>query len=394
MDIAENATAISDAPADVLELEDSCAADLTGEYDLNFHIVILFVIMLCSFVGTMLPVIGRKVKILGKITDLPFQCGKMFGAGVILATAWVHMYSPADKIFANPCLPALFTETYTGWAGALALLAALSTHLIQFFASRAIRSQLGKGHQQAEKVSEELGGVDNQRAVERSSKSPVGNYLTAAADMQSVTVSSQSPLNSHNAQPVSYAATHKGHDAHAHNAHDHATADEHGHHLILIKEKHVTTYILELGIASHSIIIGLALGVARGAEVRSLAIALVFHQFFEGLALSTVVLESQFEKHAVTIAMVLFYTLTTPIGVAIGIGASKAYNENGQTALLTQGILDSLSAGILTYDALVNIIFMHFAAPALRSQSDFSQFMQLGSLWLGAFCMALIGRWA
>ena len=58
----------------------------------------------------------------------------------------------------NPCLPELFTETYTAWAGALALLAALTTHMIQFLASRAIHSQLGSGHQQVDKVAESIAG--------------------------------------------------------------------------------------------------------------------------------------------------------------------------------------------------------------------------------------------
>lgn len=469
----DNSTAINDSDVLSAESQDPCAPDLVGDYDFNIHLTILFVIMIFSFLGTMLPVVGKKFKFLGKINDLPFQCGKMFGAGVILATAWVHMFSPADQILTNPCLPALFTETYTSWAGALALLAALSTHMIQFLASRAIRAQLGKGHQQIEKVAEVLvlpgkpagghigGGnsevvgvrkdsIDDSVAVSIQSrdknheddsvdylvtKNIEGNAETAAddlvrledvnsdggsqqsqqqqqqqlqqqqhhqqqqqhnlceqrsppasitncKDLTAVDISTSMTTSGSAVSPSHHTSHHKSHD------HDHATADEHGHHLILLKEKHLTTYILEIGIATHSVIIGLTMGVARGSEVRSLAVALVFHQFFEGLALSTVVLESHFEKQFVAIGMVLFYTLTTPFGVALGIGLSEVYNGNGQSALLTQGILDSLSAGILAYDALVNIIFMHFSAPALRMQSDFAQFMQLGSLWLGAFIMA------
>ncbi|KAI9360835.1 Zinc/iron permease [Zopfochytrium polystomum] len=313
-------------------VDDPCAADYSETYDMALHIWILFAIMLCSFAGTMLPVVGRRFKLLGK----------MFGAGVILATAWVHMFAPADQALTNPCLPPLFTADYTSWAGALALLAALSTHLIQFLASRAIRQQLGRASQSERKPSSSTAA--DRDASEAWIVSTVGAV--------------------------------------------------HGHHLMLLKEKHVTTYMLELGIATHSIIIGLTLGVARGNEVRSLAVALVFHQFFEGLALSTVVLESDFGRNFVTFGMVLFYTLTTPFGIALGIGINAAYNTNAQNALLAQGILDALSAGILAYDALVNIIFMHFSAPALRLQSDFAQFLQLGSLWLGAFVMALLGRWA
>lgn len=44
--------------------------------------------------------------------------------------------------------------------------------------------------------------------------------------------------------------------------------------------------MLELGIALHSVLIGVALGVAQDpAAARPLAAALVFHQTFEGFAL-------------------------------------------------------------------------------------------------------------
>lgn len=44
--------------------------------------------------------------------------------------------------------------------------------------------------------------------------------------------------------------------------------------------------ILELGILSHSVIIGLSLGVSQSpCTIRPLVVALSFHQFFEGFAL-------------------------------------------------------------------------------------------------------------
>ncbi|KAJ3005672.1 high-affinity Zn(2+) transporter zrt1, partial [Thoreauomyces humboldtii] len=105
---------------------------------------------------------------------------------------------------------------------------------------------------------------------------------------------------------------HRASQAHAHDAHVHSL-------VLADAEKTMTTYVLELGIASHSIIIGLTLGAARD-EFRTLFIALCFHQFFEGLALSTVVMDAELSKRAVAIGMVIFYSFTTPIGIALGIG--------------------------------------------------------------------------
>jgi zinc transporter 1/2/3 len=61
------------------------------------------------------------------------------------------------------------------------------------------------------------------------------------------------------------------------------------------QRRQVTLYILEVGIATHSFIIGMALGVASGSEVTSLMIALAFHQLFEGMALSATALDAGFK---------------------------------------------------------------------------------------------------
>ncbi len=51
----------------------------------------------------------------------------------------------------------------------------------------------------------------------------------------------------------------------------------------------------------------------------------------------------------------LLYSLTTPTGIAIGIGIRESWNENTSTALITMGVLDSLSAGVLIYAVLVEV---------------------------------------
>ena len=69
-------------------------------------------------------------------------------------------------------------------------------------------------------------------------------------------------------------------------------------------------------------------------------------------------------------------------------------NSNGSTNLLIQGLLDGISAGILTYDVLISIIQPHFAKDSFKSSSIGRQFLELLSLWMGATIMSLIGIWA
>ena len=159
--------------------------------------------------------------------------------------------------------------------------------------------------------------------------------------------------------------------------------------------RRVATYMLELGIATHSVIIGVCLGVARGDEFKGLMVALAFHQFFEGIALSTTVLDSGFKTLVQPVGVVIFYTLTTPLGVAIGVGISKAYNSNSVASLLIQGIFDAVSAGILIYDGLVNMLNNNITHnKGFEALSAARKFFQFVSLWCGAATMAVIGKWA
>lgn len=49
------------------------------------------------------------------------------------------------------------------------------------------------------------------------------------------------------------------------------------------------------------------------------------------------------------------YGLTTPLGIAVGLGLRSSYNPESTTAAIVSGILDALSAGILIYTGLVEV---------------------------------------
>ena len=54
------------------------------------------------------------------------------------------------------------------------------------------------------------------------------------------------------------------------------------------------------------------------------------------------------------------FGLSTPIAIAIGLGVRKAYPPNGRTTLIVNGVFDSLSAGILIYTGLVELMAHEF----------------------------------
>ncbi|MFS7931572.1 putative zinc/iron permease [Helianthus anomalus] len=93
-------------------------------------------------------------------------------------------------------------------------------------------------------------------------------------------------------------------------------------------------------------------------------------------------------KSLATTIMAIFFSLTTPVGIAIGIGVSKIYREESTTSLIVEGVLNSCSAGILVYMALVDLLAANFMNPRMQSNLR----LQLGanvSLLLGAGCMSL-----
>ncbi|KAJ1550025.1 hypothetical protein HK096_009154 [Nowakowskiella sp. JEL0078] len=126
-----------------------------------------------------------------------------------------------------------------------------------------------------------------------------------------------------------------------------------------------------MGIALHSIIIGIVLGVSR-KEFVPLLTALSFHQFFEGMALSTIIIQTKFKKKSTVIATLIAYGFSTPIGISIGILIVNFFRRDMTSEIIITGILEAFGAGILIYDVLVNIVAPHFLEPVVfvRKTSD------------------------
>ena len=141
------------------------------------------------------------------------------------------------------------------------------------------------------------------------------------------------------------------------------------------------------------IFIGITLGVSSNADtVRALMIALFFHQGNEGLALGVLFMKAGYSKVKYALLAAAFIVVT-PLGVAIGIAVSREYNGESKAALGTEGVFDAVSAGILIYNGLCDLIVPTFSEDELP-QSWTLQAAGFGALYTGAAIMALIGKWA
>lgn len=147
-------------------------------------------------------------------------------------------------------------------------------------------------------------------------------------------------------------------------------------HLDFATAKILGVAILEFGVALHSILIGLTLAVDPDFKV--LFVVLVFHrqhplfpfydtvmptyslessEMFEGLGIGSRLATLDLRKDLWYVPYIGagIYGLTTPIGIAVGLGVRSTYNPNTARASIVSGVLDSISAGILIYTGLVEV---------------------------------------
>jgi zinc transporter 1/2/3 len=154
------------------------------------------------------------------------------------------------------------------------------------------------------------------------------------------------------------------------------------------QQARIVSITLEIGVVFHSVIIGLDLGSNTDvALVRNLVIVLVFHQFFEGVAVGNIFLDSKYSMHKSALLIFLF-AVSAPVGTALGIAASAAFASSLRNTLIVQGVLNAFSAGLLIYVGLADMLVPLFDATGSHMTHCFI------ALVCGAFCMSLLAVWA
>jgi zinc transporter 1/2/3 len=154
--------------------------------------------------------------------------------------------------------------------------------------------------------------------------------------------------------------------------------------------------ILEFGVIFHSVFIGLTLAVA-GAEFVTLFIVLTVHQTFEGLAIGSrlATIDWRGRQRSTPYYMAFGYALSTPVAIAIGLGVRSSIHPHSRTSLMVNGIFDSISAGILIYTSLVELMAHDFILnERMQTAPAREVWGAVLCMMLGAALMALLGYWA
>jgi zinc transporter 1/2/3 len=143
-------------------------------------------------------------------------------------------------------------------------------------------------------------------------------------------------------------------------------------------------------------VLGLTLVVAGDSFFLTLFAVIVFHQIFEGIALGTCIAglpsSSISQLHKLVLATV--FAFTTPIGMAIGIGVLDHFNGNSPSTIVAIGTLDALSAGILAWVGIVEMLARDWMHGPLLHAGVVRTGVATTALVGGMMIMSVLGKWA
>lgn len=351
----------------------ACSPDNDYDGRIGLRISSIFVILVGSMFGACFPVYAGRHMGVG-VPEWAFFIAKYFGSGVIIATAFIHLLAPACDALTNPCLTGPIT--LYDWAEGIALMTIFILFFVELMAMRF--ATFGHNHNTDEEHDHSTHEHVPQKRASRSSSN--GQRHTPGEDHLGHTRDHiQLDDEPHDTEMSTVATT----GLQTHEIEDYAA-------------QMTAIFILEFGLIFHSIFVGLTLAVA-GAEFNVLYVVLVFHQTFEGLGLGSRLAATPWPKSKqwTPYYLALGYGLSTPISIAAGLGVRTSYAPESQKSLVVNGVFDSISAGILIYTGLVELMAHEFMFSSYMRSAPLKVVLNaFGIMCLGAGLMALLGRWA
>ena len=392
---------------------DECENNSTYNGYLHLRILSIFMILLSSGIGIFLPILlggdflttkifkNQKESYFLKV--FYFIC-KNFGQGVIFATGFIHLLQPANEALTSSCLGGAFQEY--PFAFALCMLSIFSIYLIEIITRHYIEKLVTNG-----KAEHQHGhGLFNIGEILEDEHLKEHGILTNNNHNHNACHSTDSTDNrprvtddlEDEAQIDSYELTNNAkkefaddlESGSAENSSQQLSVDtvvrnKHDHHSLESMNQIMSVCILEFGVIFHSVFIGLTLGVVSGNQFKILFIVLVIHQGLEGLGCGARISESELSNRIKYIFGAM-YTCSTPIAVAIGLGVRTKLSMDSVGVNVASGVFDSISAGILMYNAF-SLLFGAFN----EYPGDLKmKLLAYVTTCFGVGIMALLGKWA
>lgn len=306
----------------------------------HLKLISILVIFFTSVIGISSPVLLARYFQGKPAYDKATLIIKCFAAGVILSTSLVHVLPDAYDALADCAVASKHPWRDFPFAGLVTLIGALLALLVDITASAHVGH--GQGH---------------------GDKPSGGDYLPVVSKEVGVGEKVQVGLS----------------------------AEE----LAKVKQK-LVSQVLEIGIIFHSVIIGVTMGMSQNqCTIRPLVAALAFHQIFEGMGLGGCIAQAGFSVGTVAY-MCFMFSVTTPVGIVLGmvVFSVTGYDDSSPNALIMEGLLGSLSSGILIYMALVDLIAADFFHNKMMSSETWLKKASFIALVLGSTSMSILAFWA
>jgi zinc transporter 1/2/3 len=322
------------------------------------------VILVTSAIGVFAPIVLLKLPF-ASINGVVSTVIKQFGTGIIISTAFIHvsclkntkpsqanriyqLYTHANLMFTNECLGELEYEATTS---AVVMAGIFLAFLLEFIGHRIIVARNNK------RVITEESSAGSQQASQK------GQFDQPQAQQQPTLACL---------------------------GHSHGPQDP------TAPNSKFSVLVMEAGVLFHSILIGLTLVVAGDSFYKTLLVVIVFHQFFEGLALGARIATLPGAIFPSKAIMATAFSLITPIGMAIGLGVLHTFNGNSRSTLIALGTLDALSAGILVWVGVVDMWARDWVIDGGEMLNASVGKVLTGGLSfvVGLVLMGLLGKWA
>lgn len=346
--------------------------DSVGEYSLLLHLGAVFLLFVCSLLGISLPLCRQVSSALFRSPNT-LLFARAFGTGIVLSTGFVHLLGHAYEHINLVDLPGF----RSGFIGLASLCGAIFVQFVEFVTTRAIEDKkLGLDENSTEesrpickhtydwKNSNEnnvgikvVGSVSGSLPSEEGLVEPTHLVVKESSSMKkNESISSTENLGSSHVNDVF---------EHCHSRSNHSHAGYIDHVLVHsshFSDRHIVIIVLEFGIAFHSFMIGTGLGVVEDKEFAAFFVTLCFHQFFEGLALGSVIVQDLniLSWRFIIVSGTVFSTMT-PLGTLFGI-ILECLGISFFSSNLFQGLTDAISAGVLIYTGLVELLTYQFTS--------------------------------
>lgn len=331
----------------------------------GLRIASIFIILAASLLGALLPVISSRTALFRMPKSIFFIC-KHTGTGVIIATAWMHLLSPAVEALHHECLAARLGDY--DWVFVIGLMTVMVMFLVELIAT-------SFGSQGFSLEAEQVASASQPAETSKSDVEACVRGCGSCCSRQSSIVQDK---------PASFTGAGADQDI---DQRDRAESS-----LSALSGQLTAIFILEFGVVFHSIFIGLVLSTTSNLVI--LIAVFTFHQLFEGLGLGSRLAVARWPASSPWWPYLLatIFGLSSPLALAVGIFTKPT---NAETQLLVTGIFDSISAGILLYTGLVELLGHEFLFnPEMRTSPLKFQLSAFACIAVGVTVMAVLALWA